>query len=98
MSIDPQEHAAFQARLDRTSTQDIIQKLDDNVIARAWKRDLAEAEVARRSVAERANSLNADFSKARTHKSAIIKGWIFTILLIATAIVGAVGYLMNWTE
>lgn len=76
------EVAAFNKALSQTSTDVIIKRLDDNVIARAWKRDLAEAEVARREATPSATSKKSTSGGNPRHKSAVLKSWAVSVLLI----------------
>ena len=85
MSEGPQEVAAFRAALSRTSTEEITKRLDDGVIARSWKRELAEADVARRNGEKDAQSAN----KSLGQKSVKLKSWAITIVLIACAVLVA---------
>ena len=97
MPEDPQDVSKFKAALARTKTEDIVRKLDDNTIARAWKRDLAEAEVARRTGAgnaAKASPSRQSAQNSRRHRSAMVKGWIVTIVLIVAAVLAAVAYVM----
>ncbi len=85
MSEGPQEVAAFKAALSRTSTEEITKRLENGVIARPWKRELAEADVARRNAEKDAPS--AENTPGR--KSVKIKSWAITILLVACAVLVA---------
>ncbi|MBT3361385.1 MAG: hypothetical protein HN403_17315 [Rhodospirillales bacterium] len=85
MSEDPQEVAAFKATLSKASTEEITKLLDDGVIARPWKRELAKADVARRIGEKDAPSA----SKTPNQTSIKLKSWAITILLIACAILVA---------
>ena len=95
MSEDPQAIASFKAALARSKTEDIVKKLDDNTIARQWKRDLAEAEVARRTQDARAQSGRRAANTSRHHAAAIAKGWIITAILIAAVVLVGVAYVMG---
>lgn len=48
MTVDPNEEARFKSALAKLTLDEIQQRLDGSIIARAWKRDLAEAEGSRR--------------------------------------------------
>jgi len=85
MSEDPQEVLAFKETLSRASTEEITKLLDDGVIARSWKRELAEADVARRNSEKDAPSAKNTLGQ----KSVNLKSWAITILLIACAILVA---------
>ncbi len=85
MSEDPQEVLEFKAALSRTSTEEITKRLENGVIARPWKRELAEADVARRNSERDAPSAK----KTPGQKSVKLKSWAITILLIACAILVA---------
>ncbi|MFC1672536.1 hypothetical protein ACFL12_00130 [Pseudomonadota bacterium] len=95
MPIDQQERSQFEAALARSSTEAIIKKLDDDVISRSWKRELAEAEVARRQGEEKSRSLRALFKTSQRHNAAMAKGWIATGFLVVCAIVAAVAYILS---
>lgn len=81
-----EEVAAFKKVLSQTSTDIIVKRLDDNVIARAWKRDLAEAEVERRESSPTPGSKKSPANDSQRHKSAVLKSWGITILLIIGAL------------
>ncbi|OEJ65966.1 hypothetical protein [Magnetovibrio blakemorei] len=81
-----EEVAAFKKVLSHTSTEVILKRLDDNVIARAWKRDLAEAEVDRRESAAIPGSKKSTSDGSQRHKSAVLKSWGISFLLIIVAL------------
>ena len=87
--IDPEEKVRFLTLLRRSETGAIVQKLDDNVIIRDWKRELAEAEVQRRGGPGVSKSGGGAVNLSKAHASAELKGWIFTGVLIVFAIVVA---------
>ena len=89
--IDPDEQAKFLALLRRSETDAIVQKLDDNVIIRDWKRNLAETEVQRRQASGASNSTGGSAKSSKSHEAAELKGWIFTGVLIVFTL--AVAYL-----
>ncbi|MBF0246886.1 MAG: hypothetical protein HQL36_02265 [Alphaproteobacteria bacterium] len=91
MSIDKKEQEAFQALLNRASTNVIIKRLNDNVIARLWKRDLAKEELERRKGESDAREAT---EKKRLH-SASLKGWFWTAILLVVVVTGAVVILMT---
>ncbi|MFC1673603.1 hypothetical protein ACFL12_05555 [Pseudomonadota bacterium] len=90
MSLESEESSVFKAALARTPTDVIVKKLDENIIARSWKRDLAEEEVARRNKAESLRVTDEASQKYHRHKSAMLKGWGVTVLLIACAVIAAI--------
>lgn len=98
MPADRQEIADFKATLGRTPTRVIIKKLDDDVITRAWKRDLAEAEVARRNEEESSFSANEALRLIHHHKSAVIQSWMISAVLVSCLIAGAVWLGLNITS
>lgn len=87
--------ATFKAALARTETDEIIRRLDENVIARSWKRELAEAEVARRTNAALAHSSQETSRRLGLHRAAEVKGWLVTVVLIVAAVLAAAAYIMN---
>ncbi|MBF0247927.1 MAG: hypothetical protein HQL36_07640 [Alphaproteobacteria bacterium] len=95
MSVDQKEVSAFKAALSRTLTKVIVKKLEENVIARSWKRELAEEEVARRNKAESSRAVEEADQKYRRHFSAMWKGWGIAILLIVGAVAAAFVVLVN---
>lgn len=86
MSVDPQELAAFKATLARTPVSTIIKRLDDNSIARTWKRNLAEAEVARRARDDDARAKNTILSSILRHRNASLRAWAVTVFIIVCAL------------
>lgn len=95
MSADKQELLEFKAKLSRTPTNVIIKRLNENVIARAWKRALAEKEVARRRGEESLLSTNEALRIILHHKSAVLKSWIVTTVVIACLVAAAVTIGLN---
>jgi len=86
MTVDPQDVTTFKAILARTPVEVIIKRLDDNVILRSWKRQLAEAEVERRGYNLATANAQSKSSSTRRHKLANLKAWFITALLIAAAL------------
>jgi len=95
MSVDPQELAVFKATLARTPVSVIIKRLDDNSIARTWKRNLAEAEVSRRTHDDDARAKNTILSKIFRHKKASLRAWVVTVFIIACALAIAATLVMG---
>ncbi len=93
--IDPEEQARFLALLRRSETDAIVQKLDDNIIMRDWKRNLAEAEVQRRQGRGGSNSSRGSKKSSNTHETAELRGWIFTGILIVCTMIIAYVYLAD---
>lgn len=98
MAADRQEIADFKARLGRTPTKVIMKLLDDDVITRAWKRELAEAEVARRNEGESRFSANEALRLIHHHKSAVLKSWLIAAFLIVCLIAVAIMFGLNITS
>ena len=84
MSIDPDELAKYNAALSHTPTDVIQKRLDDDVIARQWKRDLAEKEIARRGGG--GGKALPVLDKLKLHRAAEIKGWLITVVLVLGAL------------
>ena len=85
MSIDPQEVAAFKTALAQTPVEIIVKRLNDNVILRTWKRNLAEAEIARRAHAGRNMDLKPKLMSGNRHQAAETLSWFATVFMIACA-------------
>jgi len=95
MTENKQEEASFRAALDRASSEVISKRLDDNVIARSWKRDMAEAELTRREAESVSRSTSDAMQTKKRHNSATLKGWLLSIILLICALSGAVVFLMK---
>ena len=95
MSVDKKELASFRAALDRASTNVIIKRLNDNVIARLWKRDMAEAELERRKSMGDARDAAEAVRAKQHHHSAILKGWILSLILLGVVVFGAFVFLFK---
>jgi hypothetical protein len=99
MTVSPQEMSAFKAALQKSSTEAIQKNLDNNVIARDWKREIAEAEIERRTgMSGNASATTKSAPTNKLHKSAVLKGWGVTILLIIAAMAGSLMFLLNRTS
>ncbi|MCW8916775.1 MAG: hypothetical protein OQK24_13105 [Magnetovibrio sp.] len=87
MPPDPHDVLEFKQALSKTPVEVITKKLNDNVIMRSWKRELAEAEVARRGgQTQKANSRSSAIQHIR-HSSAEVASWILAIVMVFVAIV-----------
>ena len=95
MSQSKQEAVLFQKALDQSSSEVIAKRLEDNVIARTWKRELAEQELTRRQneKADRLASIERQASK--NHQTAKIQAWVFSIVLMMIIGVGAAAFFWN---
>jgi len=85
MNVGPKEIAAFKTALAKLSPEGIRRRLDTGVIARQWKRDLAEDEFERR---EREADPNSETSQRtarnekRKSRSVSMQVWTILALLI----------------
>lgn len=95
MSIDKKELASFRAALNRASTNVIIKRLNDNVIARLWKRDMAEAELERRKSVGDAREAAEALQAKQHHDSATLKGWVLSLILLGVVVFGAFVFLLK---
>ncbi|MCW8915313.1 MAG: hypothetical protein OQK24_05585 [Magnetovibrio sp.] len=86
MSIDPQEVIAFKSALARMPVEVIAKHLDDNVILRTWKRNLAEAEIARRTQTQNSSQLAIRLTSSNRHQTAETLSWFVTAFMIACAL------------
>lgn len=89
MSVDPQEIIAFKAALARTPVDVIVKRLNDNVILRTWKRNLAEAEVARRSGESSRGRQRPDKLLPPRHRAAEMLSWLATAFIVLCLLAGA---------
>jgi hypothetical protein len=95
MDASPQEVAKFKAALAKLSPEGIRKRLDTSVIARAWKRDIAEAEFARReheAEPDSAKSQLAARNEKRKSRSVSLRVWTILVLLI----VGVLGLTVKY--
>jgi hypothetical protein len=84
------EVAAFKARLKALSLPGLKKQLDDRVIGRKWKRDLANAEIDRRTA--KAGAV-ADVTAVITARKRTVGLWSWVIAGVLVAIsVAAMGY------
>jgi len=86
MNIGPKELAAFKTALAKLSPEGIRRRLDTGVIAREWKRDIAEAEFERREhEADPSSEKSQREAKnaRRRSRSVSIQVWTILALLIA---------------
>lgn len=91
MSINPQEVAAFKAALAQTHADAISRHLNGNTILRTWKRDLAEAEIERRTQAQSSSELTTRLATSNRHQAAETLSWFVTAFMIACALAVVAG-------
>lgn len=86
MQPDPYDVLVFKRALAQTPVEVIAKKLNDNVILRSWKRDLAEAEVARRSRQPQKGTSRSSALQHFRHSSAEVASWVLAIVLVFVAV------------
>lgn len=82
MSPDRQEVRAFQLALDKTPVDKIAHFLEANIIQRQWKRDLAEATIARR----RSEQSQHSPAQQKRHPATHNRGWGVALIVISLII------------
>lgn len=91
MAIEPNDVTRFKNALANASLKDIRRRLDESIIFRPWKRNLAEAEAGRRERESDATEERSQHDAEYDRKDISRRVWIF----VAFAIIAAVALI--WT-